>query len=101
MACCGGSKKPVRVQIVPQQSFTQGVKTQAVRLAPPSTLRVFVNNQKTGGREVIQSVNDRSTAIRREELEKCPICSHVIMITKVGGRPRKQCTNFVCRNILE
>lgn len=99
--CCGGSKNHIRVQIVPQQTQTQSVKTQSVRLVPPSTLRVFVNNQKTGEKSVIQSVGIQSATIRREELEKCPICSHTVMIQKVGGRPRKQCTNFACRNILE
>lgn len=91
--CCNGSKGAIRVQQIPS---TQRVSTQNVRLSPPSTMRVFVNNQKTGERDTIEL-----QAVRREENKKCPLCQHPVMTTRVGGRPRNQCTNFTCRHILQ
>jgi hypothetical protein len=97
MACCGGGKPSIRVQQVPSKhSSGGGVSTQNVRLTPPSALRVFVNNQKTGEHTTVESPQ----AVRREEAKKCPLCQHVMMTTRVGGRPRNQCTNFSCRHIL-
>ena len=95
MACCGGSKRPLRVQATPQSTAGQTISPQAVKLKPPSTMRVFVNNQKTGERTSVQR------AVRRPDPEKCPLCQHTVMMTRVGGRPRKQCTNFSCRHIIQ
>jgi len=94
MACCGGSKKALRVQIAPQSNQGQTLQAQKVTLTPPSTMRVFVNNQRTGERTVVQ-------AVRKPDNEPCPLCHHPIMMTRVGGRPRKQCTNFSCRHIIQ
>jgi len=94
MACCGGGKKSIRVQQTPAQ-------TQKLSIKPPSTMRVFVNNQKTNTQETILVQRaPLSTVIKKTDLQKCTVCGHPAMIQKVGGRSRLQCTNFSCRAIV-
>lgn len=97
MACCGGGKKSIRVQQTPAQA----AQAQKVTIKPPSTMRVFVNNQRTNVQEtvVVQRANV-STVIKKTELQKCTVCGHPAMIQKVGGRHRLQCTNYSCRAII-
>jgi len=96
MACCGGNKKTLRVQLTPQTSNSQ----QRVNLKPPSTMRVFVNNQRNNAQEVVTVQRVENVVIKKQDLQKCTVCGHPAMIQKIGGRSRLQCTNFSCRAIL-
>lgn len=96
MACCGGGKKVIRVQQTPQQA----AQAQRVNLKPPSTMRVFVNNQKTNTQEAVVVQRAAPSVIKKTELQKCTVCGHPAMIQMVGGRSRLQCTNFSCRAII-
>lgn len=96
MACCGGNKKTLRVQLAPQTNNSQN-KT---NLKPPSTMRVFVNNQRNNTQETVTVQRAEGTVVRKPDLQKCTVCGHPAMIQKIGGRSRLQCTNFSCRAIL-
>ena len=96
MACCGGNKKTLRVQLAPQVNNSQ----QKVNLKPPSTMRVFVNNQKNNTQEVVAVQRVEGAVIKKQDLQKCTVCGHPAMTQKIGGRSRLQCTNFSCRAIL-
>lgn len=95
MACCGGNKKTLRVQIAPQTN-----NPQKVNLKPPSTMRVFVNNQRNNTQEVVTVQRVEGSVIKKPDLQKCTVCGHPAMVQKTGGRSRLQCTNFSCRAIL-
>lgn len=88
LMCCGGNNKPMRVQhIAPQTS-------QRVQLKPPTTMRVYTSEQRAQQPAAVQ-------AVRKVESESCPLCHHPVMVARVSGRPRKQCTNFSCRHIMQ
>ncbi len=93
MACCGGGKKSFRVQISPQLS------PEKVNLKPLSTMRVFVNNQRTNTQDLV-TVQKADANVVKKDSTKCPMCGHPTMIQKVGGRSRLQCTNFSCRAVV-
>lgn len=94
MACCGGGKKPLRVQISPQKQSAENLN-----LKPLSTMRVFVNNQRNSTQEVV-SIQRVDNSITKKDSNKCSVCGHPTMIQKVGGRSRLQCTNFSCRAVV-
>lgn len=82
--CCGGSKSAVIIQIPVSQPTRQtvNIRTQKINIEPPKITSIQPM-------KVVDSKN------------KCPLCKHSLMTSRVGGRIRKQCTNFVCRHILD
>jgi len=101
MGCCGKSKRTLRVQIIPDNVQP---RTQRVNIKP-SSLQSFIDQQR---KKVItnnsssNSNNEVSTqsVAKRKDSEKCPTCEHPVMTSNVGGRSRKQCTNYSCRRII-
>lgn len=83
--CCGGSKTAVRIQIPALQPTRQtvNIRTQKINIGKSD------------------DTNIQPLRVVADYKNKCPICKHSVMTSRVGGRIRKQCTNFVCRHILD
>jgi hypothetical protein len=85
--CCGGSRSAVRVQIPPAKPSPQSVRI----VSQPVGL--YLNNKQTKQTVEVGHV--------RKKPPTCPLCQHVVMTSRIGGRIRNQCTNFSCRHILD
>lgn len=95
--CCGGSQKPMRVQPIPPRPQT----VKHVTLKPISTAKIFPSTaENNNNQNTLVPQKLPPTANKPVEENKCKVCGHPMMIHKIAGRSRLQCTNFSCRAIL-